>query len=46
MAVSKMGERYGTFRIVSPRADEAMVKSMRKYGQISPVVCARIGGGF
>lgn len=40
--ISKMGERYATFRIVSPRVDEAMVKSMKKYGQLSPVVCARI----
>jgi ParB/RepB/Spo0J family partition protein len=44
--ISKMGERYAAFRIVSPRADEAMVKSMKKYGQLSPVVCARIGDGY
>jgi ParB/RepB/Spo0J family partition protein len=39
--LSKMGERYGAFRIVNPRADAAMAKSMKKYGQLSPVVCAR-----
>jgi ParB/RepB/Spo0J family partition protein len=39
--VSEMGERYGTFRIVSPKADEAMVASMKKYGQMTPVVCVR-----
>jgi ParB/RepB/Spo0J family partition protein len=44
LAVSKMGERYGALRIVNPRADEAMVQSMKKYGQLSPVVCARVGG--
>ncbi len=38
--ISKMGERYAAFRIVSPRTDEAMVKSIKKYGQLSPVVCA------
>ena len=43
--ISKMGERYAAFRIVSPRADAAMAKSMKKYGQLSPVVCARIGDG-
>ena len=46
LAVSEIGERYGAFRIVSPRADAAMVKSIRKYGQISPVVCVRTGGGY
>jgi ParB/RepB/Spo0J family partition protein len=44
IAVSKIGERYGALRIVNPRADDAMVQSMKKYGQFSPVVCARIGG--
>jgi ParB/RepB/Spo0J family partition protein len=46
VAISKMGERYAAFRIVDPRADRAMAKSMKKYGQMSPVVCARIGGGY
>jgi ParB/RepB/Spo0J family partition protein len=46
IAVSKIGERYGAFRIVSPRADAAMVKSIRKYGQISPVVCVQGEGGY
>jgi len=46
LAVSEIGERYGAFRIVSPRAEAAMVKSIRKYGQISPVVCVRTGGGY
>ena len=38
MEVSEIGESYGAYRIVNPRADAAMVKSMRNYGQISPVV--------
>jgi ParB/RepB/Spo0J family partition protein len=46
IAVSKIGERYGALRIVNPRADDAMVQSMKKYGQLAPVVCARIGGGY
>lgn len=44
VTVSKIGERYGSFRIVNPRADEAMVRSMKRYGQLTPVVCARIDG--
>lgn len=46
IAVSEIGERYGGFRIVSPRADAAMVQSIRKYGQISPVVCVKGQGGL
>ena len=46
IAVSEIGERYGAFRMVSPRADAAMVKSIRKYGQMSPVVCVKGEGGY
>jgi ParB/RepB/Spo0J family partition protein len=46
IAVSEIGERYGAFRIVSLRADAAMVQSIRKYGQISPVVCVKGKGGY
>jgi len=46
IGVSEIAERYGVFRIVNPRADTAMVKSIQKYGQISPVVCVRVEGGY
>ena len=46
LAVSEIGERYGAYRIVNPRADAAMVKSVRKYGQISPVVCVQGEQGY
>jgi ParB/RepB/Spo0J family partition protein len=46
IAVSEMGERYAAFRILSPRADDAMGKSMRKYGQLSPVVCVITDDGY
>jgi ParB/RepB/Spo0J family partition protein len=46
IAVSKIGERYGAFRMVSPRGDAAMMKSIRKYGQMSPVVCVKWEGGY
>jgi ParB/RepB/Spo0J family partition protein len=42
--VAQMGEKYGSLRIVNPRADEAMLQSMQWYGQLTPVVCARIEG--
>jgi len=46
IAVLEIGEKYGIYRIVSPRADAAMVKSMRKYGQMTPVVCVKGQGGY
>jgi ParB/RepB/Spo0J family partition protein len=46
IAVAEIGEKYGVYRIVSPRADGAMVKSMRKYGQITPVICVKGPGGY
>ena len=46
IAVSEIGERYGAFRIVNPRADAAMVKSIRKYGQMSSVVCVKAESGY
>lgn len=44
IAVSAMGEKYAALRIINPRADSDMEKSLRKYGQISPVVCVKNGG--
>lgn len=46
ISVSGIGERYGEFRIVSPLADAAMLKSMQRYGQMSPVVCVKVGDGY
>ena len=46
LAISEIGERYGAFRIVTPRADTAMVKSIGNYGQISPVVCVKGEGVY
>jgi ParB/RepB/Spo0J family partition protein len=44
IALSEMGEKYGVFRIVNPLADAAMMKSLQRYGQISPVVCVKVPG--
>jgi ParB/RepB/Spo0J family partition protein len=46
LAISEIGQRYSAYRIVNPRADEAMVKSIRKYGQITPVVCVKVKEGY
>jgi len=46
LAISEIGQRYGALRIVTPRADAVMVKSVQKYGQISPVVCVKGNHGY
>jgi ParB/RepB/Spo0J family partition protein len=46
LALSEIGQRYGAFRMVTPRADLAMIKSIQTYGQISPVVCVKGQGGY
>jgi ParB/RepB/Spo0J family partition protein len=46
IAVSEIRERYGVYRIINPRADAAMIKSIRRYGQLSPVVCVKDKDGY
>jgi ParB/RepB/Spo0J family partition protein len=46
IAVVAIGEKYGSLRIVSPPADAAMMRSLQRYGQISPVVCVKVEGGY
>ena len=44
MAVEGLGERYRRYRLSDPAAEEAMARSLRQYGQSSPVVvCERDG---
>jgi len=45
-ALSEVGETYAALRIISPKADAAMARSMEIYGQLSPVVCAKSPGGL
>ena len=40
--IESIGERFGSLRIIEPRAERAMVESMSKYGQLTPVVVFRI----
>ena len=39
--VSEIRQRYGQLRIVNPISDLCVLKSMEKYGQMSPVVVCR-----
>ncbi len=36
--LDQLGDRFGRFRLQQPEAERAMVASLRRYGQISPVV--------
>ncbi len=41
-----LGQRYASLRIVKPRAEVAMEKSLRQYGQMQPVVCVKRAEGY
>ena len=42
MAVDQLGQRYRRYRLADPEAEAAMVQSLRRYGQQTPlVVCLR-----
>src|SRR4051812_15183924 len=42
LAVARLGERYRRYRLPDPDAEAAMTGSMRRYGQLTPlVVCLR-----
>jgi ParB-like chromosome segregation protein Spo0J len=44
LAVAELGERYRRYRLSDPAAEEAMARSLRRYGQLPPlVVCLRAG---
>jgi len=44
LAVEEIGDHYGRFRLHTPEAERAMARSLRRYGQLSPVVvCLRQG---
>jgi ParB/RepB/Spo0J family partition protein len=44
--LSVIGERYADLRIIQPRADAAMERSMHRYGQLTPVVVGREDNGY
>jgi ParB/RepB/Spo0J family partition protein len=43
--ITRIGERFASLRIVEPQAERAMLHSMQKYGQLTPVVVCRIVSG-
>jgi len=45
MPISKIGERFASLRIADPPAELAVLHSLQKYGQLTPVVICRITPG-
>ena len=45
LAIARIGERFAPLRIVEPQAERAMLHSIEKYGQLTPVVVCRIAAG-
>jgi ParB-like chromosome segregation protein Spo0J len=43
--ITRIGERFASLRIVEPQAERAMLRSMQKFGQLTPVVTCRIVSG-
>lgn len=43
VALDQLGEHYRRYRLADPEAEEAMARSLRRYGQIAPVVACRRG---
>jgi ParB-like chromosome segregation protein Spo0J len=44
IAIADLGEGYRRYRLSDPAAEEAMARSLRRYGQLTPVVvCLREG---
>lgn len=43
--IEKIGESYGRFRLIQPRRDGCMTKSIERFGQLSPVVVAEEENG-
>jgi ParB/RepB/Spo0J family partition protein len=45
LAIARIGERFAPLRIVEPQAERAMLNSMEKFGQLTPVAVCRIASG-
>lgn len=43
VALEALGQRYRRYRLADPPAEEAMAGSLRRWGQLSPVVACRRG---
>ncbi len=45
LKTDEIRERYQPLRLVHPRAERKMLSSMRRYGQLTPVVVGRDADG-
>jgi ParB/RepB/Spo0J family partition protein len=43
LPAARIGQRYGDLRVVRPALEASMLRSIRRYGQLSPVVVRRVG---
>jgi hypothetical protein len=41
VSLDGLGQRYRRYRLADPEAEEAMAGSLRRWGQLSPVVACR-----
>lgn len=46
LPLSAIGERYANLRIIQPLAEKTMERSLRRYGQLTPVVVGQVGGRY
>lgn len=44
VALAALGQSYRRYRLADPSAEEAMAGSLRRWGQLSPVIACRRGG--
>lgn len=45
ISIGGIGERFAPLRITHPAAERAMLSSLQKYGQLSPLVVCRLAAG-
>jgi hypothetical protein len=46
VALAALGQHYRRYRLADPAAEDAMAGSLRRWGQLAPVVAARRGEGL
>ena len=46
VALPALGQRYRRYRLMDPAAEEAMAGSLRRWGQLSPVVACQRGANL
>ncbi len=46
LPIEQIGTTLGTLRVIDPKADASMVRSLAHYGQISPVIVGQLVDGY